>query len=338
MKKIQAAVIGCGGWGPNLLNVFFSNQETKLRWMCDLNPQRLEFLKLTFHDVNTTTNYREILDDPKVELVAIATPVDSHYPLAKEALEAGKHVLVEKPMTASVEHAEELIALAEKKGLLLATDHVLVYTNEAAYLRNLIESGELGDLLYFDSVRLNLGAVRNDYNVLWDLAVHDVSLFYHMVGRMPHEVLAVGTSHVPGLPESMAQLHMFFDGSFVAQSHVNWLSPVKMRHGVLVGTKKSVYYNDLEASEKLRIYDRGVKQPDLETMKQAAFKMEYRLGDVVSPFVPPGDALRNEVRQLVDAIRTGKKPIADGYAGLQVVKILAAAEKSLRQGSIRIPV
>lgn len=331
MKKIQAAVIGCGGWGPNLLNVFFSNTETKLRWMCDLSAPRLEFLKQTFHNVHTTTEYKDVLRDSKVDLVAIATPVDSHYPLAKEALEAGKHVLVEKPMTASVAHAEELIALAGEKGLLLATDHVLCYTNEAQYLRNLLQSGELGELLYWDSVRLNLGAVRHDYNVLWDLAVHDVSLFYHVTGRTPKEVIAVGTSHVPGYPESMAQLHMFFDGPFVAQTNVNWLSPVKMRHGVLVGTKKSVYYNDQEASEKLRVYDRCVEC-------NSEGKMNYHLGDVISPFIPPGDALRNEVKQLVEGVRTGKKPIADGYAGLQVVKILAAAERSLRSGSQRVTV
>ena len=331
MKKIHAAVIGCGGWGPNLLNVFFSNTETKLKWMCDLSAPRLEFLKQTFHDVQTTTDYQEILSDPKVDLVAIATPVDSHYPLAKAALEAGKHVLVEKPMTASVAHAEELIALAAKKGLLLATDHVLVYTNEAQYLRNLIQRGDLGELLYWDSVRLNLGAVRNDYNVLWDLAVHDVSLFYHVIGRMPKEVLAVGTSHVPEHPESMAQLHMFFENAFVAKVNVNWLSPVKMRHGVLVGTQKSVYYNDLEASEKLRVYDRCV------TCSEAG-KMGYHLGDVLSPFIPPGDALRNEVKQLVEGIRTGKPPIADGYAGLDVVRILAAAERSLRSGSLKVQV
>ena len=331
MKKIQAAVIGCGGWGPNLLNVFFSNTETKLKWMCDLSEKRLEFLKQTFHDVQSTTDYQDILNDPKVDLVAVATPVDSHYPLAKAALEAGKHVLVEKPMTADVAQAEELIALAAQKGLLLATDHVLVYTNEAQYLRGLIQSGELGDLLYWDSVRLNLGAVRNDYNVLWDLAVHDVSLFYHVIGRMPSEVLAVGTSHVPGYPESMAQLHMFFDGNFVAQTHVNWLSPVKMRHGVLVGTKKSVYYNDLEASEKLRIFDRCVSCG-------ADGKMAYHLGDVMSPYIQPGDALRNEVKQLVEGIRTGKPPVADGHAGLQVVKILAAAARSLESGSLRVKV
>ncbi len=331
MKKIQAAVIGCGGWGPNLLNVFFSNTETKLRWMCDLSAPRLEFLKQTFHDVQTTTDYIDILNDPKVDLVAIATPVDSHYPLAKAALEAGKHVLVEKPMTASVEHAKELIALAAQKKLLLATDHVLVYTNEAQYLRNLIQRGELGELLYWDSVRLNLGAVRSDYNVLWDLAVHDVSLFYHVIGRMPKEVLAVGTSHVPGHPESMAQLHMFFENSFVAKVNVNWLSPVKMRHGVLVGTQKSVYYNDLEASEKLRVYDRCV------TCNEEG-KTGYHLGDVLSPFIPPGDALRNEVKQLVEGIRTGKAPVADGDAGLQVVRILEAAEKSLRSGSQKVPV
>ena len=331
MKKIQAAVIGCGGWGPNLLNVFFSNSETKLKWMCDLSAPRLEFLKQTFHDVQATTDHLDILNDPKVDIVAIATPVDSHYPLAKAALEAGKHVLVEKPMTASVAHAEELIELAKKKGLLLATDHVLCYTNEAQYLHNLLQSGELGELLYWDSVRLNLGAVRSDYNVLWDLAVHDVSLFYHVTGRMPVEVLATGTSHLPGFPESMAQLHMFFDDNFVAQTHVNWLSPVKMRHGALVGTKKSAYYNDQEASEKLRIYDRCVTCG-------SDGKPGYHLGDVLSPFIPPGDALRNEVRQLVEGIRTGKPPIADGYAGLQVVKILAAAERSLRSGSQRVKV
>ena len=331
MRKIQTAVIGCGGWGPNLLNVFFSNTETKLRWMCDLSAPRLEFLKQTFHDVQTTTNYLDILNDPKVELVAIATPVDSHYSLAKAALEAGKHVLVEKPMTASVAHAEELIVLAKQKKLLLATDHVLVYSNEAQYLRNLIARGELGELLYWDSVRLNLGAVRDDYSVLWDLAVHDVSLFYHVIGRMPKEVLAVGTSHVQGHPESMAQLHMFFEGSFVANINVNWLSPVKMRHGVLVGTQKSAYYNDLEASEKLRVYDRCVTCGN-------GGKMEYHLGDVLSPFIPPGDALRNEVKQLVEAIRTGNSPIADGYAGLDVVKILEAASRSLQKKNQKVAV
>ena len=331
MKKIQAAVIGCGGWGPNLLNVFFSNIETKLKWMCDLNEKRLEFLKQTFHDVQSTTDANDIFKDPKVDLVAIATPVDSHYPLAKADLEAGKHVLVEKPMTADVGQAEELIAMAAQKGLLLATDHVLVYTNEAQYLRKLIQGGELGELLYWDSVRLNLGAIRSDYNVLWDLAVHDVSLFYHVIGRMPKEVLAVGTSHLPGYPESMAQLHMFFEGNFVAQTHVNWLSPVKMRHGVLVGTKKSVYYNDLEASEKLRIYDRCISC-------SAEGKTDYHLGDVLSPYIPAGDALRNEVRQLVEGVRTGKAPIADGDAGLQVVKILAAAARSLACGSQKVTV
>ena len=299
--------------------------------MCDLSEKRLEFLKQTFHDVQSTTNANDIFNDPKVDLVAIATPVDSHYPLAKAALEAGKHVLVEKPMTADVAQAEELIALAAKKGLLLATDHVLVYTNEAQYLRKLILDGELGELLYWDSVRLNLGAVRSDYNVLWDLAVHDVSLFYHVIGRMPKEVLAVGTSHLPGYPESMAQLHMFFENNFVAQTHVNWLSPVKMRHGVLVGTKKSVYYNDQEASDKLRIYDRCVSCNE-------GGNAAYHLGDVLSPYIPPGDALRNEVRQLVEGVRTGKPPIADGHAGLQVVKILAAAARSLASGSQRVKV
>jgi len=334
--KIQAAVIGCGGWGPNLLNVFFSNSECKLRWMCDLSQKRLDFLKETFHDVQTTTNYMDILNDPKVDLVAVATPIDSHYPIAKAALEKGKHVLVEKPMTASVKEAKELIAIAEQRKLLLAVDHVLVYNNEALYLKNLIDSGELGELLYFDSVRVNLGAVRQDYNVLWDLAVHDISLLYHLVGYLPKAVLAVGTSHVQGQPESMAQLHMSFDGNFVAQTYVNWVSPVKMRHGVLVGTKKMVYYNNLNPSEQLRIYDRGVTSSHVKQESGDAYKFEYRMGDVVSPYIPPIDALRNEIKQIIEAIRTGKKPLADGHAGLQVVRILEAAQESLDGGSITV--
>lgn len=328
---INIAVIGCGYWGPNLIRNFSSTPGARLAAVCDLNADRLRKVAEQNPGLRTTTDYAALLAGDEIDAVAIATPVSSHYPLAKEALEAGKHVLVEKPMTATVAQAEELVALATTKNLVLMVDHTFAYTSAVRKIKQLVDGGELGQLLYYDSVRINLGLFQHDVNVLWDLAVHDLAIMDFALGQEPVAVSATGLAHLQGQHEDVAFLTCFFKSSLIAHFHLNWLSPLKIRRTIIGGDKKSVVYDDLEPSEKLKIYDRGarVNEQNPESMHRAL--IDYRMGDMWAPHLDQGEALRAESTHFVECITQKKTPITDGQAGLRVVRILEAANQSLKQ-------
>ncbi len=328
---INVAVIGCGYWGPNLIRNFSATPGARLSAVCDLNPERLAKVSATNPAVHCTSDYAALLARADVDAVAIATPVSSHFPLAKQALEAGKHVLVEKPMTSTVAQAEELIALAAKNKLVLMVDHTFAYTTAVRRIKDMVDGGDLGRLLYYDSVRINLGLFQHDVNVLWDLAVHDLAIMDFALGQSPVAVSATGLAHLEGQHEDVAYLTCFFESKLIAHFHLNWLSPLKLRRTIIGGDKKMLVYDDLEPSEKLKIYDRGatLTEASPDTVHRAL--IDYRMGDMWAPHLAQGEALRIESTHFVECCAQNKTPITDGQAGLRVVKILEAANQSLAQ-------
>lgn len=338
-KTVGVAVVGCGYWGPNLVRNFAECSQTEIEMVCDREQRCLDRIATRFPWVNTTTDFEKVLKNPNVQAVAIATPVETHYRIAKEALLAGRHVLVEKPLASTTEQAEELVALAIKQNVKLMVDHTFVYTPAVQHIHNLIHSGELGDVLYYDSSRINLGLVQRDVNVLWDLAVHDLSIIQYLLKDKPDAVSATGMKHIPGRPETIAWLTIHFPEGVIAHCHVNWLSPVKVRRILIGGNRKMVVYDDVEPTEKVRIYDSGVKllSPDPET-SDFRHMVEYRKGDVWIPHLPGTEALATEVSHFADCILNDKHPLTNGQAGIQLVKMLEAASKSLRLKGQPIPV
>lgn len=336
MKDIKVGVIGCGYWGPNLVRNFNENYNTDIGYACDLNRERLDSMKLRYPHINITTDYKELLRNKDVQAIAIATPVFTHYKLVKEALEAGKHVLVEKPLTSTVRDAEKLVNLAGKKGLVLLVDHTFIYTDAIRKVKNFISEGKLGEIYYFDSVRVNLGLFQRDINVIWDLAPHDLSIMDFIVGEKPMSVVATGSSHTASRLEDVAYVTVKFKGDMIAHFHVNWMSPVKIRKIIIGGSKKMVVFDDLDPSEKIKIYDKGIKlsKPDKKSVYQSL--VQYRIGDMYAPNVDSTEALRAEVEHFADCIKSNKRPITDGEAGLRVVRILEAADKSVKKGGIKV--
>jgi predicted dehydrogenase len=333
---ITVGVIGCGYWGPNLIRNFAENREAEVRWLCDLDAERLSSVGRRYPLASLTSDYRELLLDAELEAVVIATPVATHFPFAKEALEAGKHVLVEKPFTCSVSEAETLIEIAQRRGLTLMVDHTFVYTGAVRKIKEIIESGEIGDLLYFDSTRINLGLFQNDINVVWDLAPHDLSIMDFVVGREPEAVLATGSCHIERGLENIAYVMLKFSDPFIAHFHFNWLSPVKIRHTLIAGSRKMIVYDDIEPTEKVRIYDSGVttNRNANSSDKEAAYQtlVSYRTGDVWVPKLDSTEALHYVCEEFLSAIRTGRRPLTDAEAGLRVVRLLEAAQESIRRG------
>jgi len=332
MSFINIGVIGCGYWGPNLLRNFAENDGAQLRWICDLDEQRLASMSRRYPMAQTTTDYRVVVNDPSVDAVAVVTPVATHFPIAKELLRAGKHVLLEKPLAANAREAEELIELAEQNRRTLMVDHTFVYTGAVRKMKEIVSSGELGDLLYFDSVRINLGLFQRDINVLWDLAPHDLSIMDYLIERQPHTVSALGSSHIERGIENIAYLVMLFPDEFIAHFHFNWLAPVKIRRTMIAGSSKMVLYDDIEPTEKVRVYDKGVtasrssRESDYQTL------VSYRTGDVWAPKLDSTEALRYVVAEFLDAIRDDRPSLTDGYAGLRVVRLLEAAQRSMKNG------
>lgn len=333
MDATTIGVIGCGYWGPNLLRNFAENEQAQLRWICDLDATRLAAMGRRYPAAHTTTDYQKLISDPDLDAIAVVTPVATHFPIAKEALTAGKHVLVEKPLTATAREAEELIELAERNQRTLMVDHTFVYTGAVRKMKELLTSGELGDLLYFDSIRINLGLFQRDINVLWDLAPHDLSIMDYLIERQPLGVSALGSCHIePGI-ENIAYLVTKFPDDFIAHFHFNWLAPVKIRRTLIAGARKMILYDDIEPTEKVRVYDKGVtanRIGDREAEYQTL--VSYRTGDVWAPKLDATEALRHVVAEFVDSIRAKRKPLTDGEAGLRVVRILEAAQLSLKQG------
>ena len=331
---ISLGVIGYGYWGPNLVRNLNETPGARVAWVTDLNLQRTAAAAGRYPAIQVSGDYRDMLRDPKVDAVAIATPVSTHFDLALAALRAGKHVLLEKPMASSTEQAARLIEEAEARRLTLMVDHTFVFTPAVQKMRELQQSGELGDLYYYDSVRINLGLFQHDVNVLWDLAVHDLSIMDFVVDRQPVAVSATGLSHVPGQPENIAYMTMFFDGNLIAHVHANWLAPVKVRRTLLGGSRRMVIFDDLEASEKIKVYDRGISV-NSSPEKKYQMLVGYRAGDMWAPQLAIREALSAEAAHFVDCITTGAKPITDGAAGLRVVHLLEAASQSMRaQGAL----
>ncbi|HLM58936.1 MAG TPA: Gfo/Idh/MocA family oxidoreductase [Pyrinomonadaceae bacterium] len=335
---ITVGVIGCGYWGPNLVRNFAENDSAELRWVCDSDPRRAEKVARRYPSARQSTDVRELFSDPHLDAVAIATPVATHHPFARAALEAGKHVLLEKPMTASEREAEELIGLAERGGRTLMVDHTFVYTGAVRKIREMVASGELGDLLYFDSVRINLGLFQHDVNVVWDLAPHDLSIMDFVVGRRPTSLTATGSCHIqPGL-ENIAYVQLRFDDSLIANFHFNWLSPVKIRRTLIAGSRRMIVYDDVEPSEKVRVYDTGVERYQKVADEEETYKtlVSYRTGDVWVPKLDMTEALHYVCAEFLDAIEESRPPVTDAEAGLRVVRLLEAAQTSIGAGGRRI--
>ena len=334
---ITVGVIGYGYWGPNLVRNFADQPACRVGHVSDLRPERLADAARRCPGAKTSTDYRELIADPGVDAVAIATPVSTHYAIGMAALRAGKHVLIEKPLAATAEDAMRLVEEADRRGLVLLVDHTFVYTPAVQRIRDLAESGELGDLYYYDSVRINLGLFQRDVNVLWDLAVHDLSIMEYVVRRQPLAVSATGLAHVPGTPENIAYMTMFFEGSFIAHVHANWLSPVKVRRTLLAGSRRMILFDDLEASDKVKVYDRGISlnSPRPEDVYQML--IGYRAGDMWSPQLEVREALHVEAAHFVDCIERRATPRTGGLAGVRVVRLLEAATESMASQGRLVP-
>jgi predicted dehydrogenase len=334
MSATKVGVIGCGYWGPNLLRNFAENESAELRWICDADQVRLAAMGRRYPAARTTTDYQELVGDSELDAIAIVTPVATHFQIAEAALHAGKHLLVEKPLTATGREAAELSDLADSKKLTLMVDHTFIYTGAVRKMKEIVASGELGDLLYFDSVRINLGLFQKDINVLWDLAPHDLSIMDYLIDRQPVAVSAIGSCHIePGI-ENIAYLMMNFGDDFIAHFHFNWLAPVKIRRTMIAGSRKMVLYDDIEPTEKVRIYDKGVTASRVGSDREADYQtlVSYRTGDVWAPKLDSTEALRYVVAEFLESIRTGRRPLTDGQSGVRVVRLLEAAQESIKNG------
>jgi predicted dehydrogenase len=336
MKEIKVGVIGCGYWGPNLIRNFNENYHTDVKYACDLDPERLERIKLRYPSVIPTKNYKDLLRDKDLQVVAVVTPVHTHYRFVKEALEAGKHVFIEKPLAANSREAEKIVSLSQKKNLILFVDHTFIYTGAVKKMKEVISSGEFGDIYYFDSVRVNLGLFQPDVNVVWDLAPHDISIMDHLISEKPTTVAAVGGSHTDNGIEDIAYVTVKFDNGLIAHFHLNWMSPVKIRRIIIGGSKKMMVFDDLDPAEKIKIYDKGIilTKADKKLIYQNI--IQYRIGDMYAPKIDNTEALKVVIDHLVECITKKKNQITDGKAGLQVVRILEAADRSMKKGGAKV--
>ncbi len=325
---IRIGVIGYGYWGPNIVRNFHAHENSEVVMVCDKSPKCLERLKKAHPAIPFTMDANEILKSPNIDMVAVVTPVWTHFDLAKAALENGKHVFVEKPFTCSVVQAEELIELADRKNLKIMVDHTFLFTGAVKKIRQLVDEGALGDLYYYDSLRVNLGLFQHDVNVIWDLAPHDLSIMDHVIREKPEAVVATGERHLNGV-EDVAFITVYFPKHIIAHINVNWLSPVKVRTTLLGGEKKMLVWNDLEVDEKIKVYDKGVSM-STNPSNLHQLLVSYRSGDMWSPQVEPVEALRAETAYFLECINENKTPFNDGVAGLRVVRILEAADKSVK--------
>jgi predicted dehydrogenase len=325
---IGIGVIGYGYWGPNLVRNFMELPNAKVTCVSDLRADRLALAKARYPTLDTVTDVRELIRHPKVDAVVIATPVSSHFDLAMAALAEGKHVLVEKPLTSSAVQAQKLIEESERRRLVLLVDHTFTYTGAVRKMRELVTTGALGDVTYYDSVRVNLGLFQHDVNVIWDLAVHDLAIMDFVLGARPVAVSATGISHVPGKPVNTAYLTCFFDKAIIGHVHASWLAPVKVRRTLLGGTAKMVMYDDIEPSEKIRVYDKGI---NVKNDPESVYKMliQYRTGDMWAPQLDSSEALRVEAQHFTKAIEERRALAAECESGLRIVEILEAATKSI---------
>jgi predicted dehydrogenase len=335
---IRVAVVGCGYWGPNLIRNFVVCSDTEVRWICDKDAERLEKVRQLYPAIKGTTEIADILGDKRTDGVAIATPVGTHFSLAEACLKEGKHVLVEKPLASSLDQGEELVKLAREKNLKLMCDHTFCYTGAVRKMKEIIDSDLLGELLYFDSVRVNLGLFQQDVNVVWDLAPHDLSIVDFLVEEKPISVSAHGVCHAGNKLENIAYVSLRYPNSFIAHFHVNWLSPVKVRRTIIGGTEKMLVWDDLDQAEKIRIYNKGIEVHEIDKEDRNRLLVSYRFGDMYAPRIDHTEALSLVVKEFAECIMENRPALTDGEAGLRVLRILEAAERSMKAdgASIRI--
>jgi predicted dehydrogenase len=325
---VRVGVIGYGRWGPNVVRNLQCLENGRLATICDQNSDALQRAKQAYPGLEVTTDFSELLNSPRIDAIAVVTPVWTHFDLAKAALQNGKHVFVEKPFTSTPQQAEELIELAERKRLKIMVDHTFLFTGAVRKIRQLIDDGTLGALYYYDSTRVNLGLFQHDVNVVWDLAPHDLSVMEYLMQAKPEAVVATGGRHLNGLAD-IAFITVYFPGNVIAHINVNWLSPVKVRTTLIGGEKKMLVWNDLEADEKIKVYDKGVQM----TGGRGVYDLlvSYRSGDIWAPKIEQKEALKTELEYFVDCVTNDRVPFNDGVAGLRIVKILEAADQSLKE-------
>ena len=328
MANISIGVIGYGYWGPNIVRNFFNTTDCTVKAVADGRPERLAVLAKTFPGIQGVANGDDVINDPSIDAVVIATPVFTHFSLAKKALLQGKHVLIEKPMTSSVAEAEELIELAEQKGLTLMADHTFLYTGAVQKMKELLDGDTVGAPRYFDSSRINLGLFQPDVNVLWDLAPHDISILTFLVTEMPVSINATGISHTRNNIENIAYMTVNYQSDFIAHFNCSWTSPVKVRQTLIGGDKKMIVYNDLEPSEKVRVYDTGY---DHKTdQDKTRIMVDYRTGDVYIPKLSTREALAGVAADFIGSVQEKRQPLANAQLGMQVVRILEASQQSIK--------
>ncbi|MBI1778532.1 MAG: Gfo/Idh/MocA family oxidoreductase [Proteobacteria bacterium] len=328
---VRCALVGLGYWGPNVARNLADLPDAELGFLCDRDTDSLQRLARRYPQARTSTEFADVLKDGSIDAVFVATPPVSHFELTMAALGSGRHVFVEKPLTTSSAEAERLIDLAERQRCTLMVDHIFVYSPAVAAIREVIGKGDLGQALYYDSTRINLGIFQRDVNVVWDLAIHDMAIMDHLFGRTPTALTAIGRAHLQGQRENLAYLTFFYADNFIAHVHVNWLAPVKIRRTLIGGTQRMVIYDDLDLEERVRVVDKGAA---IASSAEAAYdlRVNYRSGDIWAPRIGATEALHNATAHFIDCIRKSGRPTTGGSEGLRVVKLLEAADRSLAAG------
>lgn len=334
---LNVAVVGCGYWGPNLIRNLYSLPECKVKLVCDVDKKRLAHVGTLYPGVQTTCEFDNLVSDAEIDAIVIATPVRFHFEMAKKSLDAGKHTFLEKPMASSVAECEELIELAEKQNLIIMVGHTFIYSQSIKKIKQIVNAGDLGEIQYISSRRLNLGLFQKDINVAWDLAPHDISIILYIMKEEPVSVNCQGKAHITPNIEDVTNITLNFPNGGFATIHSSWLDPNKVREMTFVGTKKMLVYDDIEPMEKIKIYDKCVKTPPhYDTF--AEFYYSYHYGDMYSPYLQQEEPLKVECQHFLDCINKGLKPDSSGIEGLRVVQILEAASHSLKNGGGRIEI
>ena len=336
-QPINVAVVGCGYWGPNLIRNFNALPECKVRYVCDKDEKRLSHMKQLYPSVEPTKEFEKIVGDKEIDAVVVATPVHLHYELAKKALQAGKHTFVEKPMTQTSEQSNELVQIAAKKKLTLMVGHTFIYSAPVRRIKEIVKSGDIGEIQYISSRRLNLGLFQKDINVAWDLAPHDISIILYFLGKPPISVNCQGKAHINMDIEDVTNMSLDFENGGFATIHSSWLDPNKIREMIIVGSKRMIVYDDNEPLEKIKIYDKRVETPPhYDTF--AEFQYSYHYGDMIAPYIKQVEPLKMEAQHFLDCIKTGRTPESSGLDGLRVIQILEASSRSLKNGGAKVEI
>ncbi len=336
-KVLSVGVAGCGYWGPNLIRNFSSLADCRVKAVCDLDDKRLAHMKSLYPSTTTTRNFDDLAGDKEIDAIAVVTPVNLHFELAKKALQAGKHVFIEKPMAPSAVQCNELVELAAKKKLTLMVGHTFIYSTPVRRIKEIIDSGDLGEVQYIASRRLNLGLFQKDINVAWDLAPHDISIILYLLGKTPVSVNCQGKAHVNPNIEDVTNMSLNFSNGGFATIHSSWLDPNKVREMIIVGSRRMIVYNDNEPLEKIKVFDKRVETPPhYDTF--AEFQYSYHYGDAYIPYLKQVEPLKVETQHFLDSIRKGTRPQTSGLDGLRVVQILEAASQSLKKDGGMVPI